>query len=224
MTSDGPDPSAGRLSEDFRHSIETLFLQGEQYALDDIAKGVVEGKAWPLRFRDEFEAAVRDHLLTPPVWMTLTDRGDDFGEDIDSDWNDLDLELREIWHALAPSRPFPWDEPGHPTPYPPDHPTELGFPSIRLAYTIKRLVNNGNPSLLDRAIRMGIVPHLPPLLERAVQEEWFTPEIWAWMGYQWGSDPSIVTAEVLDRDLRRVWSAVFPERPYPHDAEQEHGT
>lgn len=217
MTTDDSEPDAAGLSEGFRRSIEVFFLEGDMSSLPDIARGVAGRKAPSLRFRDEFEVAVRDHTLTPPVYLTLTGRADDYGEDVDADWSDLELELRQIWHAMAPDRLFPWDEPGHQPPYPPDHPTTLGFPSVRLAYTLKQLVDNGDPFQLERAARAGIVPHVPPLLERALREGWFTPEIWAWIGYRWGTDPATVTTEVLDRDLRRVWSAVFPDRPYPQN-------
>lgn len=215
MTMDGNDPSAGRLSEKFRRSIGVFFLQGDLSSLSDFARWRTSGDSSWTRFRDEFAEAVRGHILTPQVYLTLTDRGDDFGDDADSDWSDMELELREIWHALAPDQLFPWDEPGHQPPYPPDHPTMLGFPSVRLAYAIKNLVDDGNPYLLEQAIRRGTVPHVPALLEHAMRDRWFTPEIWAWMGYGWGTDPSTVTTEVMDRDLRRVWSAVFPDRSYP---------
>lgn len=218
MTTDENDPRDGRPSEEFRHSMELLFPEGDLSSLDDIAEGVASGHASWLRFRDEFEAVVRDHTLTPPVYQTLTGRGDDYGDDVDWDWNQLELDLRDIWHAMVPDRSFPWDEPGHQPPYPPDHPTTLGFPSVRLAYTLKQLVDRGNPYQLERATRTGIVPHVPALLERAVADQWFTPEIWAWMSYGWGTDPSTVTAEVMDRDLRQVWAAVFPDRPYPNGA------
>lgn len=203
-----------KLSKEFVTTSTDLFGGGDLDVVDDIKRHGVSADFW---FTAELSEALRGHALTPGLWGELTHCA--YGNfDPADDWIEFDMDMRSIWGALAPDRRFPWDESGGLPPELEDHPNADGI-SDRLVRTLRRLVDEGDVCLVGRELAVGTIPHVPRFLETEIRAGRFTPEIWTRIAYRPFNDNtedgSVVPPEVVDRDLRALWTEVYPDRPYP---------
>ncbi|HEY1175525.1 MAG TPA: hypothetical protein VGF17_05160 [Phytomonospora sp.] len=71
---------------------------------------------------------------------------------------------------------------------------------------------------LAKTARLPAYDWLAGEFEEALLAGAFTTETWG-VCYNGGLDPE--DTDLVDRDLRYFWAAIFPERPYPLDAPSE---
>lgn len=92
------------ISEDLKESLQDYVNQGDSIGIARLGNAIREGsEEW---FLVEFEAALRSGAFTPQWWGRVL-YNDDW---TDEETNWLDRDLREIWEAIAPGRPYPLDE------------------------------------------------------------------------------------------------------------------
>ena len=91
----------------------------------------------------------------------------------------------------------------------------------QLSERLKNVIRGYNldGEVVEDALAQAVTKSLtwfPAEFEEALRAGAFTPETW---GICYGGLHEDDT-DVVDRDLRQFWSAIFPDRPYPLD-EQE---
>ncbi len=95
-------------------------------------------------------------------------------------------------------------------------------PSDRIAEVLLDYFLEGDPEgarLLGENIREGGFPWLPEEFERTLRAGAFTPQWWGKHFYndEWTDEE----ADELDEDLRTIWNAIAPDRPYPLDSQPD---
>ncbi len=91
--------------------------------------------------------------------------------------------------------------------------------SERLFNTLKNYINEGDYFLIEKlgeTVAMGSLPWFVEEFEQALRAGAFTPQWWGKHFYndEWTDEE----ADELDEDLRNIWNAVAPGRPYPLDS------
>jgi hypothetical protein len=91
------------ISDRMHEALQTYVDEGDPQGIEDLGRVVADGnKPW---FVEEFEADLKAGLFTREFWGTLLYNDEWTPEE--EDW--LQRDLRGIWAAVAPGRPFPLD-------------------------------------------------------------------------------------------------------------------
>mgnify|MGYP001213163221 CR=1 FL=1 len=91
------------VSERLQETLTDYLLEGDPVGIEDLGRVVRRGdKPW---FVTEFEAALQAGAFTPQWWGTTLYHDEWTDEDAD----ELDRDLRLVWTAIAPDRPYPLD-------------------------------------------------------------------------------------------------------------------
>jgi hypothetical protein len=91
------------ISDRMRATLRTYVDEGDPRGMHDLGREVAEGiNPW---FAEEFEADLKAGLFTVEFWGSWL-YNDDWTPEED-DW--LQRDLRGIWAAIAPGRPYPLD-------------------------------------------------------------------------------------------------------------------
>ena len=91
------------ISDRMRDTLRSYADEGDPQGIEDLGNVVVRGnKPW---FVEEFEADLKAGLFTLEFWGNWL-YNDDWTPEED-DW--LQRDLRGIWAAVAPGRPYPLD-------------------------------------------------------------------------------------------------------------------
>jgi len=99
---------------------------------------------------------------------------------------------------------------------------EMTAISERLAEALSTYGHEGDPLLiqdLGEDVRSGALSWFPEEFERALRAGAFTPQWWGEHLYndEWTDEE----ADELDEDLRTIWNAIAPDRPYPLDSQPD---
>jgi len=91
--------------------------------------------------------------------------------------------------------------------------------SERLFEVLKSAVVEGDPVIIEalgETVAMGSLPWFVEEFEQALRAGAFTPQWWGKNFYNstWTDEE----ADEMDEDLRNIWNAVAPGRPYPLDS------